>query len=146
MPCHFKLNFFPTLFSVAPSCSPQVTYKKVATNHLMGCIQLGIQHSLSAMARYDERDLLMQDFMTVETVSFPKQGSQTTPAHPYPYDFTCRTVAPLAFRYFLNLFGVRREDFMMSICNEAMRELREGRSEREKKPWPRRRSTDFVGS
>ena len=74
------------------------------------------------MARYDERDLLMQDFMTVETVSFPKNGSQTTPAHPYS-DFTCRTVAPLAFRYFLNLFGVRREDFMMSICNEVMREL-----------------------
>lgn len=79
----------------------------------MQSIQLGIQYSLSALGKYDERDLLMQDFMTVETVSFPKNGSQTTPAHSFS-DFTFRTVAPLAFRYFLNLFGIRREDFLVS--------------------------------
>ena len=90
----------------------QVSYKKIQTNHLMQSIQLGIQYSLSALGKYDERDLLMQDFMTVETVSFPKNGSQTTPAHSFP-DFTFRTVAPLAFRYFLNLFGIRREDFLV---------------------------------
>ena len=91
----------------------QVSYKKVSTNQLMGSIQLGIQNSIGAMSKYDERDLLMQDFMTVETVVFTKNGSQTTPAHPYS-DFTFRTTAPLAFRYFLNLFGIRREDFMVS--------------------------------
>jgi 1-phosphatidylinositol-4-phosphate 5-kinase len=90
----------------------QVTYKKVQTNQLMCSIQLGIQYSVGAMGRFDERDLLMQDFMTVETVAFPKNGSQTTPAHSFT-DFTFRTVAPLAFKYFLKLFGVKREDFMV---------------------------------
>ena len=62
--------------------------------------------------RCDERDLLMQDFMTVETVAFPKTGSSTTPAHSYS-DFTFRTFAPLAFRYFLQLFSVKKDDFMV---------------------------------
>ena len=62
--------------------------------------------------RYDERDLLMQDFMTVETVAFPKSGSSTTPAHSFS-DFTFRTFAPLAFRYFLQLFSVKKDDFMV---------------------------------
>ena len=52
--------------------------------------------------------------MTVETVAFPKGGSNTTPAHAWQ-DFTFKTFAPLAFRYFLNLFGIRREDFMVSL-------------------------------
>ena len=29
----------------------------------------------------------------------------------------------MAFRYFRDLFGIPPDDFMMSICNEAMREL-----------------------
>ncbi len=54
----------------------------------------------------------MQDFMTVESNVFPKSGGQYTPAHTYS-DFKFSTFAPLAFRYFLNLFGVKREDFMV---------------------------------
>ena len=65
------------------------------------------------MTKYDERDLLMQDFMTVETNFFPKNGGHHTPAHTFS-DFKFSTFAPLAFRYFLNLFGVKREDFMVS--------------------------------
>ena len=64
------------------------------------------------MTKYDDRDLLMQDFMTVESNVFPKSGGQYTPAHTYS-DFKFSTFAPLAFRYFLNLFGVKREDFMV---------------------------------
>ena len=90
----------------------QVSYKKIHVNQLMQSIQMGIQNSIGAMSRYDERDLLMQDFMTVETVVFPKSGSKTTQVHSFS-DFTFRTVAPLAFRYFLNLFGIKREDFMV---------------------------------
>ena len=37
------------------------------------------------------RDLLMHDFMTVETVQFPKGGGQTTPGHSFS-DFTFRSV------------------------------------------------------
>ena len=54
----------------------------------------------------------MQDFMTVETVAFPKSGSSTTPAHSFS-DFTFRTFAPLAFRYFLQLFSVKKDDFLV---------------------------------
>ena len=96
----------------------QISYKKIHVNQLQQSIQLGIQNSIGSLAKCDERDLLMQDFMTVETVSFPKNGSQTTPAHPFS-DFTFRTVAPMAFRYFLNLFGVRREDFMVRENREV---------------------------
>ena len=65
------------------------------------------------MTKYDDRDLLMQDFMTVETNVFPKNGGHHTPAHTFS-DFKFSTFAPLAFKYFLNLFGVKREDFMVS--------------------------------
>ena len=100
----------------------EVSYKKVTTNVLMGSIQLGIGHAIGALNKYDDRDLLMQDFMTVETTHFPKNGSQQTPAHTFS-EYTFRTYAPLAFRYFLNLFGIRREDFLVSLCNYTMREL-----------------------
>jgi len=99
-----------------------VSYKKIETNTLMGSIQLGIQAAIGGLTKYADRDLLMQDFMTVETTQFPKQGSKQTPAHSYA-DFTFRTYAPVAFRYFRDLFGIPPDDFMMSICNEAMVEL-----------------------
>ena len=59
--------------------------------------------------------LISQDFMTVETTQFPKNGSSQTPAHSFS-EYTFRTFAPLAFRYFLNLFGIQRDDFLVSLC------------------------------
>ncbi|QQP53227.1 Putative LOC100748690 [Caligus rogercresseyi] len=56
-----------------------------------------VQISVGAMTRYDERDLLMQDFLTVETYYFPKSGSPNTPAHSCS-DFTFKAFAPLAFQ------------------------------------------------
>jgi len=100
----------------------QVSYKKVETNALMGSIQLGIHDSVGGLAKYAERDLLMHDFMTVETSQFPSRGGHQTPGHPYS-DFTFRTYAPVAFRYFRDLFGIPPDDFMISICNESLREL-----------------------
>ena len=88
----------------------------------MGSIQLGIGQAIGALNKYDERDLLMQDFMTVETTNFPKQGSSSTPAHSFS-DYTFKTYAPLAFRYFLNLFGIPRSDFLVSLVSKPMREL-----------------------
>eukprot|EP00090_Calanus_glacialis_P047257 TRINITY_DN970_c0_g1_i1.p1 TRINITY_DN970_c0_g1~~TRINITY_DN970_c0_g1_i1.p1 ORF type:complete len:613 (-),score=141.51 TRINITY_DN970_c0_g1_i1:1284-3122(-) len=100
----------------------QVSYKKIETNQLMGSIQLGIHDSVGGLAKYPERDLLMHDFMTVETTQFPKHGGHQSPAHTYS-DFTFRTYAPVAFRYFRDLFGIPPDDFMISICNEPLREL-----------------------
>ena len=90
----------------------QVSYKKIETNQLMGSIQLGIQASIGGLANSPDRDILMQDFRTVETTPFPKNGSKQTPAHPYA-DFTFRTYAPVAFRYFRDLFGIQPDDFMV---------------------------------
>jgi len=100
----------------------QVSYKKIQTNQLMGSIQLGIQCGVGSLAKYPERDLLMHDFMTIESAQFLKPGSQQTPAHTYS-DFTFRTYAPVAFRYFRDLFGIPRDDFLVSICDLPMREL-----------------------
>jgi len=100
----------------------QVSYKKIETNQLMGSIQLGIHDSVGGLAKYPERDLLMHDFMTVETTQFPKHGGPQSPAHTYS-DFTFKTYAPVAFRYFRDLFGIPPDDFMISICNETLREL-----------------------
>jgi len=99
-----------------------ISYKKVNSNHLMGSIQLGLGHAVGNLSKHDDRDLLMQDFMTVETTQFPKNGSSQTPAHSFS-EYTFRTFAPLAFRYFLNLFGIQRDDFLVSLCSSPMREL-----------------------
>ncbi|CAG9835392.1 unnamed protein product [Diabrotica balteata] len=88
----------------------------------MGSIQLGIQHAVGGLASKPERDLLMQDFMTVETTNFPSEGSNHTPAHHYS-EFKFKNYAPIAFRYFRDLFGIQPDDFLMSMCNTRLREL-----------------------
>ena len=100
----------------------QVTYKKIQTSQIMGSIQLGIGHAVGSLASKPERDLLMKDFMELETVSFNKEGSNTTPAHHYS-DFKFKVYAPIAFRYFRDLFGIQPDDFLLSLCNEPLREL-----------------------
>lgn len=79
----------------------------------MGSIQLGIQHAVGGLASKPERDLLMQDFMTVETCNFPTMGSNHTPAHHF-VEFKFKNYAPIAFRYFRDLFGIQPDDFLVS--------------------------------
>ncbi|XP_023220277.1 phosphatidylinositol 4-phosphate 5-kinase type-1 alpha-like isoform X1 [Centruroides sculpturatus] len=100
----------------------QITYKKIQTTQLMESIQLGISYAVGSLASKPERDLLMQDFAIVESISFPKDGSNITPAHHYS-DFRFKAYAPVAFRYFRDLFGIQPDDFLLSLCNEPMREL-----------------------
>jgi len=100
----------------------EVTYKKIQTSQIMGSIQLGISNAVGGLASKPERDLLMQDFMALETIIFPPQGSQVTPAHHYS-EFRYKTYAPIAFRYFRDLFGIQPDDFLLSLCNESLREL-----------------------
>lgn len=78
----------------------------------MGSIQLGIQHAVGGLASKPERDLLMQDFMTVETTNFPSEGSNHTPAHHFS-EFKFKNYAPIAFRYFRDLFGIQPDDFLV---------------------------------
>ncbi|XP_012667254.1 phosphatidylinositol 4-phosphate 5-kinase type-1 alpha isoform X3 [Otolemur garnettii] len=53
----------------------------------------------------------MQDFYVVESIFFPSEGSNLTPAHHYN-DFRFKTYAPVAFRYFRELFGIRPDDYL----------------------------------
>ncbi|BFZ26080.1 hypothetical protein BsWGS_29117 [Bradybaena similaris] len=99
-----------------------VSYKKKPTSELMAAIQLGIGQSVGGLSAKPERDVLMQDFGVVEVVFFPSEGSNLTPAHHYS-DFRFKTYAPVAFRYFRDLFGIQPDDFMLSLCDEPLKEL-----------------------
>lgn len=85
---------------------------QIQTTQIMGSIQLGIQHAVGGLASKPERDLLMQDFMTVETTNFPSEGSNHTPAHHFS-EFKFKNYAPIAFRYFRDLFGIQPDDFLV---------------------------------
>jgi 1-phosphatidylinositol-4-phosphate 5-kinase len=87
---------------------------QIHTSQIMGSIQLGIGHAVGGLASKPDRDLLMQDFITIETTNFPSQGSQLTPAHHFS-DFKFKTYAPIAFRYFRDLFGIQPDDFLVSF-------------------------------
>lgn len=43
------------------------------------------------------------------------EGSNLTPAHHFP-DFRFKTYAPVAFRYFRELFGIRPDDYLVRPC------------------------------
>nr|XP_022306927.1 phosphatidylinositol 4-phosphate 5-kinase type-1 alpha-like isoform X7 [Crassostrea virginica] len=99
-----------------------VTYKKKSTSELMNAIQLGIGQSVGGLSSKPERDLLMQDFAVIESVFYPAEGSNLTPAH-HCSDFRFKTYAPIAFRYFRELFSIQTDDFLLSLCDEPLKEL-----------------------
>uniref|UniRef100_A0A674EDN6 Phosphatidylinositol-4-phosphate 5-kinase, type I, alpha, b n=1 Tax=Salmo trutta TaxID=8032 RepID=A0A674EDN6_SALTR len=100
----------------------ETTYKKTTSSALKGAIQLGITHTVGSLSQKAERDVLMQDFVVVESIFFPSEGSNLTPAHHYS-DFRFKTYAPIAFRYFRELFGIRPDDYLYSLCNDGLIEL-----------------------
>jgi len=100
----------------------QISYKKVETNKLMGSIQLGIQFSAGCQASQPHRDILIPDFYIIESTAFPKLGGLTTPGHSFNA-FTFSAFAPLVFRHFRDLFRVPPDEFLVSLCDEPMREL-----------------------
>ncbi|XP_031415751.1 phosphatidylinositol-4-phosphate 5-kinase, type I, gamma b isoform X3 [Clupea harengus] len=102
--------------------SGETTYKKTPSSALKGAIQLGIGYTVGNLSSKPERDVLMQDFYVVESIFFPSEGSNLTPAHHFP-DFRFKTYAPVAFRYFRELFNIRPDDYLYSLCNEPLIEL-----------------------
>ncbi|XP_055916837.1 phosphatidylinositol 4-phosphate 5-kinase type-1 alpha isoform X2 [Eupeodes corollae] len=100
----------------------EITYKKIHSSQIMGSIQLGIQHTVGSLASKPKRDLLMNDFWEIESINFPPDGSSITPAHHYS-EFRFKVYAPIAFRYFRDLFGIAPDDFLMSMCASPLREL-----------------------
>lgn len=61
----------------------------------------------------------MMDFWELETISFPPEGSSLTPAHHYS-EFRFKIYAPIAFRYFRDLFGIQPDDFMVRKPNKKL--------------------------
>uniref|UniRef100_A0A4W3GND7 Phosphatidylinositol-4-phosphate 5-kinase type 1 gamma n=1 Tax=Callorhinchus milii TaxID=7868 RepID=A0A4W3GND7_CALMI len=110
-------------FQVLPMSQPGCAVVSSTTSStLKGAIQLGIGYTVGNLSSKPERDVLMQDFYVVESIFFPGEGSNLTPAHHYP-DFRFKTYAPVAFRYFRELFGIRPDDYLYSLCNEPLIEL-----------------------
>uniref|UniRef100_A0A3Q2EGG9 Phosphatidylinositol-4-phosphate 5-kinase, type I, gamma b n=2 Tax=Cyprinodon variegatus TaxID=28743 RepID=A0A3Q2EGG9_CYPVA len=128
-----QITEMPSLFGTEPAREKKIghrrvdahgetTYKKTTSSALRGAIQLGIGYTVGNLSSKPERDVLMQDFYVVESIFFPSEGSNLTPAHHYP-DFRFKTYAPVAFRYFRELFGIRPDDYLYSLCNEPLIEL-----------------------
>ncbi|TRZ03347.1 hypothetical protein DNTS_033254 [Danionella cerebrum] len=107
---------------VKPQKSGGKDHKKLTSEALRGAIQLGIGYTVGNLTSKPDRDVLMQDFYMVESVFLPSEGSNLTPAHHYP-DFRFKNYAPLAFRYFRELFGIKPDDYLYSICKEPLIEL-----------------------
>lgn len=51
-------------------------------------------------------------------------GSYLTPAHHYG-DFRFKTYAPMAFRYFREMFGIRPDDYMVCLASGVGENARE---------------------
>ena len=66
-----------------------------------------------------DRDVLLQDFEVIEQISFPQTGTTQTPEHRFE-DFKFKSYAPLAFRYFRDIFDISTEDFLHSVGGEPM--------------------------
>ncbi|CAF1161683.1 unnamed protein product [Adineta ricciae] len=99
-----------------------VTFKRLPITQLVEALQLGIQYTVGGLQAKAAHDVLYQDFLTVEIIHFPKEGTKTTPAHRF-YDFTIRSYAPVAFRHFRELFNIKPDEFLYSIC-KPLRELK----------------------
>uniref|UniRef100_A0AAQ4PX10 Phosphatidylinositol-4-phosphate 5-kinase, type I, gamma a n=1 Tax=Gasterosteus aculeatus aculeatus TaxID=481459 RepID=A0AAQ4PX10_GASAC len=106
--------------------SGETTYKKTTSSALKGAIQLGIGCTVGNLSSKPERDVLMQDFYVVESIFFPSEGSNLTPAHHFP-DFRFKTYAPVAFRYFRELFGIRPDDYLGRRVHRQDRDAQGGR-------------------
>ena len=117
-----------------------VSYKKIVTSELMGSIQLGLTHVIGMYNKWNshtestetghyrfgtlekKRDVLITDFKLIETTSFPKSGSSTTPAHYYKeFQFGC--YAPFVFHKFRHLYQILPDLYLSSLCSAAMTEL-----------------------
>ena len=61
----------------------------------------------------------MQDFEVIEIVTFPSGGTTQTPQHDHG-DFVFQSYAPLAMRYFRDIFDISVEGFLNSIAAEPL--------------------------
>lgn len=65
---------------------------------------------------------ILHSLMVYLFLALSSEGSNLTPAHHYS-DFRFKTYAPIAFRYFRELFGIRPDDYLVSINPKASPQL-----------------------
>lgn len=94
-----------------------VYYKEAPQDSISGALQLGITHSIGS--HQSDRDVLIQDFEIIETIQFPKCGTTVTPSHNFD-DFRFKSYAPLAFRYFRDIFDISVQDFLNSVGDKPL--------------------------
>nr|XP_008508394.1 PREDICTED: phosphatidylinositol 4-phosphate 5-kinase type-1 gamma-like [Equus przewalskii] len=99
--------------------SGETTYKKTTSSTLKGAIQLGIGYTVGNLSSKPERDVLMQDFYVVESIFFPRWARP----RPRRQQLGPPTAHPAATERYSELFGIRPDDYLYSLCNEPLIEL-----------------------
>ncbi|OAF67094.1 hypothetical protein A3Q56_05156, partial [Intoshia linei] len=100
-----------------------VTYKKTQTSDLMNAIQYGILQSTNEVTMKPKNDILYQDFTAVEQITFGRKGTKNELPFITSGEVIFKTYASVAFRYFRELFGITKDDFLTSICTKPLVEL-----------------------
>lgn len=112
---HEQNTFFPHLFAYPLSLSLAFLFSLYRFIEPVTLTLNPHRQQVGSLASKAKRDLLMMDFYEMETITFPPDGSSITPAHHYS-EFKFKIYAPIAFRYFRDLFGIQPDDFMVSLC------------------------------
>eukprot|EP00039_Didymoeca_costata_P001598 m.53609 g.53609 ORF g.53609 m.53609 type:complete len:871 (-) comp10874_c0_seq2:743-3355(-) len=99
-----------------------VSYKDVEAGSLSAALQMGVRVMVSMVETRPKRDLLQRDFQEIEVLPFPKGGSPSTPVHRFD-SFSFSSSASYAFRLFRDEFEISAADFLVSVCNQPLRQL-----------------------
>lgn len=101
----------------------QTIFKGHPSWNIMMNIKLGLAVTVGRAQKAKPEALASRDFDAVYKQEFPPEGTSVTPAHVAGF-FSFKDHAPQAFRQIREHFGVREEDYTISLCGEhSMREL-----------------------
>ena len=101
----------------------QTIFKGHPSWNIMMNIKLGLAVTVGQAQQGDSQSLTSKDFDSVYKQDFPPEGTSVTPAHVAGF-FSFKDHAPQAFRHIREHFGVRTEDYTISLCGEhSLREL-----------------------
>lgn len=100
----------------------EVSFKQLKSAEIMGSIQIGLRIATGFIMQRKHRDILHTDFDEVESLTYPKEGTNLTPPHNYN-NFKFYSYAPWAFRVFRDAFGIDTREFLMSLTDQPLREL-----------------------
>ena len=83
-------------------------------------LQLGIDYVIKHTQ--GKKEVLSKDFNSIDTISFPREGSETTPPHDLN-SFVIKTYASEAFQQFRSYFSIDSDEFYESICQRPLKSL-----------------------